>query len=52
MSSNGNNNCYEGTTILNQFFDGTFHQLFIIDDYGDSIVVQNVDEIIEKVILY
>ena len=52
MSNHRINVRYELTTTLHQNFDETFHQLFIMDEYGDSIVFQNLAEVIEKVILY
>ena len=52
MSNNGNSNRYFASTSLNRYLDETFYQLFIIDEYGDSIAFQNLDEVIEKVILY
>ena len=52
MSHNEINVNYDITTTFHQYLDETFHQLFIIDEYGNSIVFANLDEVIAKVIVY
>lgn len=52
MSDNGNIHRNDVSTIIGTFFDETFHKMFIIDEHGDTIVFQSLDEVIHKIILY
>ena len=53
MSNNNRNARYDHTTVINRYYlDETFRQLFNTDDNGESVVFQNLDDVVEKVLLY